>query len=141
MNYLQPRQRVSNKRWDYTNMNDGVIYPIGYCREFKELDGYLMPVSEEQKEEHRKFKNKYHSNGHDTYEDACKCYKEYLLDHFIRIRENKDAQHKCKVCNEWTTQAVEVNGFGGGFFEYLCSKHSSREEIEKIFNVGECISS
>lgn len=137
MNYMQPRKRQTDKKWDYTNMNDGIVYPIGYCREFTELTGSSFPVSEQQCEEHRKFKNKYHTDGHDTYEDACKCYKDYLLDHSVQIHESKNTQHQCQICKEWTQQIVEVEY---STF-YICKNHIIRESLEKLFSVDQVISS
>lgn len=140
MNYEQPRQRQDDKRWDYTNRNDDRIYPIGYCQAFRELDDPpgVIQASQEQIEEHRKFKDKYHTNGHATYEEACNCYKEYLLDHRLKDYHSKHEQHKCQVCGEWTDGGMEI-----GCYEifYLCNKHANREEVEKVFTVGECIHS
>lgn len=77
-------------------------------------------------------KHKYHTCGHETEEEARKCYKEYMLDYQLRLnpkQENPSQLYKCKVCSEWCSGSATI-----GWCEYynLCEKHCTREEVEKI---------
>lgn len=132
MNYFGPRQRESDNRWDYTCRNDNWIYPTGYCHKFIPLNGGLMHVSEEQVVEHERFRDKYHTTGHDTPDEACECYKQYMIDQRFHIGKFEDSQHKCQVCGEWTQQYIQIGGYQT--FD-LCDKHANREEVEKLFTV------
>ena len=132
MNYFGPRQRESDKRWDYTCRNDNWVYPVGYCHEYRSLKNGLMPVSDEQEREHERFKDKYHTNGHVTADEACQCYKQYLLDRRFHTSQWAGTQHQCNVCGEWTQTYVQIGGYQT--FD-LCAKHANREEVEKLFDV------
>ena len=142
MNYYKPLQRESDKRWDYTVSNKRTgTYGIGYCRSWKEFQPGSYMTKEMCEQENKKFElfvSKFHMNGHASYDEACACYKEYLLDHTMDARVLPSQQHKCLVCGEWTQQIVEV---GGCHLFNLCEAHSSREEVSKLFNVSESFGS
>lgn len=132
MRHYSARQRTDG-RWDFTCGNQ----PVGYCGEFIEWgdnerkmfgENFANHVIEEQKD--YKFRHKHHIDGHATAEEACECYKQYLLDNNMRVSNNKNSQHKCGVCGEWTTQFVQV---GESWLRTLCEKHSNKEEVEKIY--------
>lgn len=131
MNHLIALQRKSDGRWDYT-MN-GV--PVGYCREWHDwdfLNATLHPSAYEQAES---FKHKHHANGHENPEQASECYKEYLLDQRLSLNHHSaSSQHRCVVCKEWTDKFAQV-----GTYEiyFLCDKHHNREEVAKLFAIGE----
>lgn len=126
MNYYGPRE--TDGRWDYTCRNDGHIWPVGYCRAYKEFDTSIIPVSEAEQEEYRATAHKHHSDGHATEEEACECYKQYLLDHKLRFGTMSDQQLRCKVCEEWTQNYAEVDCQTWN----LCDKHNSRETVEAL---------
>lgn len=127
MNHYIAKQRVEDKRWDYTCNN----HPIGYCRAYKEIDPKLIPISEQQQEEYRATQHKHHTDGHETEQEARECYKEYLLDHHLRLRAKMgDQQMKCRVCGEWTQNFAEIDCQ----MFVLCDKHNNRETVEGLFD-------
>src|SRR5688572_23248514 len=102
MNYYAARQRLKDQRWDYT-LNDR---PYGYCREYVDPDQYPESIreymTENEVQKTRAFQHKYHRDGHATEQEACDCYKEYMLDHHLQLdREDCNSQHKCQKCGEW----------------------------------------
>ncbi len=116
MNYYDARELQGpdgqgTGRWHYTCMNDGRIWPIGYCRDHE---------------------------GHASKQEAYECFKLYCLDHRLRLDGQwADAQHKCVVCGAWTQKFAEVNHV---IFD-LCDEHRTREQVAQLFNVGYTISS
>lgn len=144
MNYYGPRQRQTDRRWDYTCMNDHIVWPMGYCEGYKEwwIDlkervGYEARPDEIEK--YQTHKDKHHTDGHATAEEACQCYRRYLLDHKTRLGLKwSDSQHRCKVCGEWTQMYAEVDHTP---FE-LCETHNTQEQLELLFETpGEIWSS
>lgn len=132
MNYYEPKQRAKDRRWDYTR--NGA--PTGYCREYRELDSKLFPISEAEKEEYRGTAHKHHTNGHANELEARECYKEYMLDHKLRLNGTMaNEQRKCQVCGEWTQKFAEL---GISIFT-LCDKHNNREEVDKLFEPPDMI--
>lgn len=132
MNYYEPKQRLKDRRWDYTRNG----HPAGYCREYQEIDPKIVPITEAQQQEYRETAHKHHTNGHATEEEARECYKEYLLDHDLSLnRTMADQQRKCKVCGEWTQKFAEI---GVQIFE-LCDKHNNKEEVGKLFEAPSVI--
>ena len=129
MNYLKARQRQIDGRWNYTSMNDGEIYAIGYCHAFHEFDNSI-PVTEQEKEKHQANSHKYHTIGHATEEEACECYRQYLLDHRLHLnKEMGDQQKKCHICGVWTDQFAEI----GINWYPLCPEHNTREVVATLF--------
>lgn len=147
MNHYGPSQRQSTGRFDYTCSNRRTgTYPIGYCHSFKEFTPKFIPFSQEEcdrlNEKEKPFLSKYHDDGHATADEACACYRVYLLDHETRFHDPPEAPktlHRCEICNEFTAGMAEV---GNSDSWYLCDTHRNRETVEKLFSkVGECWSS
>lgn len=141
MNYYKARQRKDG-RWDYTCQNGDLIWPVGYCDEYRDLDpkyfpGFPPEWFEHKRQEREPTKHKHHTDGHATAEEAEACYREYLLDHEIH-QGNWTAQLHCAVCQSWTTGFASVGQMG---YWSLCEEHNNRTEIEKLFEVGEIWSS
>lgn len=123
MNYYEPKKRLDG-RWDYTR--NGA--PTGYCCEYRDIDPKF--ATDAQIEQYRATAHKHHTSGHETELEARECYKEYLLDHGLNLdREMSHAQHKCRVCGEWTSKFAEI----GNQLIVLCEQHNNRGEVEKIF--------
>lgn len=142
MNYYQPRQREKDKRWDFTCMNDGRIWPVGYCRAYKDLEGDPIvghTVTPEYLAEHRATQHKHHADGHATEDEARACYREYLLDHHLQLMlENPDVMVKCLVCGVFTTNYANCDHVSYS----LCPEHNNRAEVEKLVGpVGDIVSS
>lgn len=111
MNYQKARQQEVTGKWHYTNKNDGRIYPIGDCAGHE---------------------------GHNTAEEAQECYKRYLLDNNL-ILDHKWSEPfpKCKVCGEITSGMAFISE--AEQYIALCDTHRTKEEVEKIFHVGESL--
>lgn len=127
MNYYEPKQRNDGK-WEYTRNNG----PTGYCQKFKPFDKEFVErfhITETEVEKHNRFADKYHSHGHESFEEACDCYKQYQLDHQLQLNhEDVNQQRKCAVCGEWTTKFAMLDCK----LWHLCDEHRNREEIEKL---------
>lgn len=80
----------------------------------------------------------FHTDGHATEEEACECYKNYMLDTQLSLMDKEPAnatqQFKCKACGAWTACRAMVGPYQ--VFD-LCPQHQTREEVEKLFSVGE----
>lgn len=158
MNYYQPRQRESDKRFDYTNMRDQRVWPIGYCHaweEFKPGLAFNQAMCDDHNARYGQFKEKYHTDGHATYEEACECYRRYLLDNELRlqpilIEEATEKRLQLSYC-EFKTEGMEescgvftanVAMIAGTMREWsLCTAHLNRESVETLFSVGQSVSS
>ena len=134
MNYYKARQRKDG-RWDYTCMNDGQIWPLGYCDEWRPINERIANYfSAEDKEKHDSFKDKHHCGGHETPEEAYACYKEYVLDQSLHTHEF-EPWSACLECGKRTPYAVAEKGSISDMA--LCEAHQSREVIAKHLNIGE----
>jgi hypothetical protein len=135
MNYYAAKQRQSDKKWDYTCRNDDFTQPVGYCGAYIDWTPELLsrlglPAEHPSFEKQRQFRDKHHSCGHETQQEAEACYREYLLDQRLKLMcEHPDAQIRCKVCNKWTTFYAEIDM---NMWD-LCEEHNNREEVEKLF--------
>ena len=138
MNYYKARQRKDG-RWDYTCMNDGHILPVGYCSPYREPNGewYWNQNSIKKYQAEKEF---HHEDGHATEDEACECYRKYLLDTTLLLGHcSASTQHKCRVCDKWTNRYATVDG---GHIYNLCEEHNNRVEVEKLFEApGEIWSS
>ena len=143
MNYYAARQKEGG-RWDYTCMNDGRIWPIGYCMPYKEwwIDLKEKIGYETRPEDIAKYQShqsQYHADGHATAEEACECYRRYVLDHKVRLNRSWDGgQFRCQVCGEWTQLYADIDHRAIN----LCEKHNTQEQVELLFEeIGEIWSS
>lgn len=104
MNHYRARQ-LKDGGWHFTCMNDGRAWPVGYCAEHE---------------------------PHATKEEACGCYRKWLLDNRLKLncRDNHQ-QRKCKECGEWTSSYAMCETD----IVFLCDKHMNRETFEKIVPV------
>jgi len=100
VNYREARQRTTDGRWDWTNMNDKVVTTAAPCTD--------------------------HSDGHATQEEADR----HFYDHEVaNLREFhlEGTQHHCAVdgCDNWTGGGLESRWLGQGTM--LCEDHDSRD--------------
>lgn len=137
----RPLQKEGTGRWDYTISSDeeGWAHATGYCTGWKDPDetdkllaekyGAMMKTRPETREKLYKFKDKFHSDGHATAEEAEACHREYELDFELRFYEDQGTQKKCGVCEEFTTGRVSLGEFG----HYVaCQKHQTREDAKAL---------
>lgn len=122
MNYDQARE-IRNKdgnpsgKWHFTRMNDGQIWPIGFCRE--------------------------NCPGHDTAEEAEKHWYDYecsilVVDNFHNPAVADDRE-RCEVpgCEQWTNHRMRPQGdYGAG--PRLCGAHLNVEgyKLARPFEPG-----
>lgn len=164
MNYYAARQRERDGRYDFTCMNDGKVWPVGYCHRFRTWtasDFNFMP-EETAHAEAAKLNEKYaphadlfHEDGHATAAEAQACYRRYLLDTKLEFstQPNPDEQHRCaaiisppgaekQLCGAWTQHAGWVAGSVDSLLWPLCPTHQTREAADRLFpSVGTIISS
>lgn len=69
--------------------------------------------------------------GHDTEEEACEHYRQYLLNERVRTGTVLGSKHQCSYegCEEWTQNMAHI----GEASYSICQFHNNREDIEKIF--------
>lgn len=138
MNHLGPMQRTTDGRWDYTYNGRA----FGYCCEYSPIpeDGKIMPaeVAKRHNEKMQPFIGKFHADGHATSEEACECYKQYLLDTQLILQKQENNQSrqgfKCRVCDVWTTCIATAGPYK---LFMLCPEHQTRENVEKLLTIGE----
>lgn len=137
MNHLVALERKSDGRWDYTYNG----HAWGYCRAWEPLtpNGVLtQDLCDQHNTKMEPFLAKFHSDGHATKEEACHCYKEYLLDTHLFLPakepENPSQAFKCKVCGVWTACMAQVGSYQ---IFHLCPEHSTREHVAALLKVGE----
>jgi hypothetical protein len=135
--FYQPRQRISDKRWDYTRSSDDErwCYPTGYCagytdpEETEKSTGFAY--SEEEKKRYLEHKAKFHTDGHATAAEAEECYRTYELDFTMKVQSNPAVRQPCLVCRTWTEDAVTV----GKFLSFvLCKDHQTSEVVAKAYD-------
>lgn len=108
MNYYQARERKDGGGWHFTCMNDGRIWPVGYCRDHE---------------------------PHETKEAAEVCYLDYLLDHKLRFVEESPVDGytsapswPCIECSSPTHKTARFRGEGP---MPVCDEHANRDTIAK----------
>jgi hypothetical protein len=141
MNHYAARQRESDKRWDYTCRNNSRFWAVGYCAGWREPQPDVLPKDQIRQwiDEMTPHRGKFHTDGHETPEEACDCYRRYMLDFSMRLDgEWSDAQHKFKVCGAWTNGYAQV----ASSTWTLCDEHRTREQVETLYGpMGEIWSS
>ncbi len=147
MNYRGPRERVkdgnSSGVWDYTNMRDKDIYPIGYCAGWhpwtdEQLarvwgdDAAGIKATRAEEELRKQHVAKYHSTGHKTAEEASECYRQYVIDNEVAV-SSYDPPAPCHKCGKDTARIVLI----GGWPRYnLCEEHSLGVFLGDNFKIG-----
>lgn len=134
MQHYKALQRADGK-WDYTVTWKDRSLPVGYCAGWTDWGIDIAKMHPAANALAVSLKAKYHVHGHETAEDACACYKQYLLDQSLTLGIESDfAQFKCQVCGEWTMLRASV---GRWYHFELCPKHNNRESIETLFTIDE----
>ena len=146
MTYDAPRQKQDGT-WGYTSMNDGSIWAIGYCKPFDEwCENSINAVFNGDKEEYEQYitpyrlaKDKFHDGGHLTAEEACECYKNYVLDFNLRYyddEENARQPYKCEYpkCKSYTSGGIRIIESIQNFD--LCQEHRNKNCISELLKIG-----
>ena len=147
-----PKKR-DDGRYDYTRewtrgpRWEAGVMPLGYCAGWSEetkasmaarLGPELASLAHNTQERSRANIAEYHTDGHETSEEACACYKRYLLDNDIIPGITLVGNSmRCQVCDEWTRETVTVGGTTYG----LCRTHDRRRSVESFLCVGVSIHS
>lgn len=142
MNHSIALKRQSDGRWDYTTNGR----PTGYCHEYVPLkeDGAILPeeMARKHNEKMQPLIGNFHADGHATSEEACECYKKYMLDTALRLTPDEPAnasqQNHCQICGKFTACHAYVGAYG---LFTLCPEHQTRDFVESVFSVGESLES
>lgn len=109
MRYYTARQKQVDKKWHYCCGDS----PVGYCAQECE--------------------------GHDTDEEACNHFKEYLLDN-ITYKEDSEDPHHLRRCKHVGCKNM-TDGYAANHMYYklftLCKEHRNKESIAPLLSVGE----
>lgn len=138
MRHLSALKRVSDGRWDYTTNG----HPTGYCREYAPIKEYGSGVNPEAARGYNQnmlpFVKNFHTDGHETEQEACDCYRKYILDTSLRLTPeepvNASQQTRCRICNKFTACHSYVGAYN---LFVLCPEHQTRECVESLYSVGE----
>ena len=141
MRHYRARERRLDDRWEYTVEVNGLSYPVGYCIKLPDLKSeYLIaalgsvrsPAYLYYAKSVADHSGSFHSDGHASKEEACICYRKYILDNRLRISVAfARAPAKCQICREQTylMATVDATRF------ILCDQHRNRKQIEVIMPV------
>jgi hypothetical protein len=134
---LKPQFRIDGT-WSYGAKGSRLGYCRGYIPNFVHLDA---KSAREWKSKLDQVKHKYHSSGHETPEDALKCFKEYLLDLFV-VESELDSELRdqwCSLkCENVTRRVITIDSPIAkvkNYRWYLCDDHFNRETIDGLFDV------
>ncbi|MEN6550031.1 MAG: hypothetical protein ABFE07_28650 [Armatimonadia bacterium] len=115
MNYYQPCQLANadgspSGVWHYTKKwgSEGVLMPIGYCAQGGA------------------------EHAHKSAEEACECYKTYLLDQArYNLAVSPSSRPRCRVlsCPHYTGEAAEIDHI----LYALCPEHMNRKTLSEVF--------
>lgn len=140
-----PDTQAPTSVWDYTcELSVGAIVRVGYCAGWVEWDepkmihDYGLAFIDRANTEYQKnllFKAKYHVDGHSSMVDAENCFREFLFDQHLMLKnEPVDPVHRlCAVpgCGRmtqlWATMSPAAHLF------YLCEIHHSKEGAALAF--------
>lgn len=107
MNYDQPRALKSGG-WHYTSMNDGRVWPIGYCRDHRD-------------------------EPHATEDEARRCYRRYELAECLRLDGTAGHWNPCTHpgCETLTNREAWIAP--NGPFWLLCDEHRTRDAVAELY--------
>lgn len=113
MYHEQPRQLADTLRWRYVRWyqrsGGEEIYPLGYCGE--------------------------RLCQHETAEEACRCYKNYLIDTSIILHGGMGTpKQPCAECGVETGEFAIIRGQGDHI--HLCNEHMTIECASRHIFVG-----
>ncbi len=138
MRYYCARQRRVDDNWEFTIEFNGLSYPIGYCIGVPNLDSesLIEALGSKESPAYKYYRDyvishltSFHSFGHHSKEEACNCYRKYLLDTRLELDHVVSGpRRRCQVCNELTHMMATVDTT----HYYLCDDHRTREMVERF---------
>lgn len=132
--YITARKALDG-RWFSTCKMGKNIFLVGYCilyiqRSPEMCKSMNLEYDKQLEKKLEVYQDKYHLNGHDTKEEANKCYYNYMLDNELKHVHIDDWQASaCHICGKLSVNGIEPDI---GNFIWLCSQHYNRKEIEII---------
>ncbi len=122
MNYYEARKLSDGAGWHYTWMNDGTIWPVGYCSPWQQCSDCEGQGCEQC--EHKGIVKVEEHHVHETREEAEECFLRWLLDDISE--ESYSDWTGCECCGEPTKQGLTSRcPLGQGF--PLCDEHRTPE--------------
>lgn len=124
MNRLAPVQGQDG-RWTFCRkMPTGVVTPIGYCQGHVARSGGYGT-------------HRYHDNGHETAEEAARCYHRYVVEQEITLVDppaEVASFYECAIvdCPNFTAGYAETDGWKA----FLCASHRTRDRVASIMPVS-----
>lgn len=102
MNYYEARQTKDATGWHFTCMNDGVIWPVGYCADH---------------------------DPHHSRAEAEQCFQRYLLDEISPVTYSH--WQDCERCGAPTKKGLATRRPHGHQYA-LCDEHRTNEEVKEL---------
>jgi len=124
MIHYKARARAKDGRFDYTAAyGHGGIIPVGFCKAWTDPATWGLPLSDAYISQYNSHKDRFHSDGHATAEEAEHCHYEYEL--AMEVSEfsgPNDTLHRCTFpgCEIFTSLGLRIGGFRS--FD-LCDQH------------------
>ena len=127
----------------YTVSHNEDVHPVGYCAGWtydtpapRWMGAGMEEMLRKERERALPFREKFHTNGHRSRDEACGCYRAFLLD--LRTTYDgrfDDRQEKCLACHAWTQGYATVEGTE---VFVLCDAHRDRGTLETLYHgIGE----
>lgn len=137
MNYYDARKRHDDGKYDYTRMNDGRIWPVGYCAQRTACscvgpqNGFTGAEGCEKCGGSGRVDNADYCGSHDTPEEARECFARYLLDGSREITYGNWMGCEFEGCDTPTKKGMETRPPLGQAFA-LCDEHRDLEHLKQL---------
>lgn len=144
MNYYEARRRESDGKWDWTRMNDGRVWPVGFCAPKISCECVLRPPHvpadpcEHGCEGDGWVPSPDYCGSHDTAAEARTCFRRYLLAEISEV--DFGDWTGCVVCDAPTKKGLTTRP-PLGESHALCDEHRTHEQVEKLTPVVSQITS
>ena len=140
MKHYYARQQTDGYRWEFVVDDDGLIYSVGYCSGAPDFDdpALIESLGGKGSEAYRWYRfrvepwiSRYHKNGHDSKDEACACFRMYLLDYHTDFSVELGQMCECMICAQPTHLGAMV--YGQAYV--LCDQHRNRDELNGLMPV------
>lgn len=142
MEVWQPLRRESDGRFDMTAAQGDLVVSVGYCSgwsedlpEAEKVGEDLVEFARVDREARRRFRSKYHQDGHEFASGAYACWQEFLVDNKLRFLEDPRELRQCLECKAWTPGRAD---FHGGFLPPfpICVAHQKNEVVLELLRLN-----